>query len=84
LMDLGENKIEEQMRQAAISQQRKVEPFLFEFGVRVDKLQISHRDDSVEINIRYGLIRKIGRKNMTNEIRIRWLSLERDSCRISG
>jgi hypothetical protein len=83
-MDLGENKIEEQMRQAAISQQRKVEPFLFEFGVRVDKLQISHRDDSVEINIRYGLIRKIGRKNMTNEIRIRWLSLERDSCRISG
>jgi hypothetical protein len=83
-MDLGENKIEEQMRQAAISQQRKVEPFLFEFGVRVDKLQILHRDDSVEINLRYGLIRKIGRKNMTNETRIRWLSLERDSCRISG
>jgi hypothetical protein len=84
-MDLGENKVEELMRQAAISRQRRVEPFLFELDVRVNKFQILHRDDSVEINLRYGLIRKIGRKNIRlMKHGFRWLSLERDSCWISG
>jgi hypothetical protein len=53
-----------------------VEPFPYEFGVRVNKFQILHGDDSVEINLRYGLIREIGRKNIRlMKHGFRWLSL---------
>jgi hypothetical protein len=62
-----------------------VESFPFELGVRVNKFQILHGDDTVEINLRYGLIRKIGGKNIRlMKHGLRWLSLERDSCWISG
>jgi hypothetical protein len=50
-LNLCENKIENLMMQAAIVNQKnsKVEPFIFDLGVRVNKLVISRKDDSVEI-----------------------------------
>jgi hypothetical protein len=46
------------MRHTTISRQRKVELFLFELGVRVNKLQILHKDDSVEIKPKIWLDKK--------------------------
>jgi hypothetical protein len=68
-MDLGENKVEELMRQTTISRQRKVELFLFELGVRVNKLQILHKDDSVEIKPKIWLDKKNWIENLTKGLR---------------
>jgi hypothetical protein len=82
-LNLGENKIENLMRQAAISQNTsKVEPFIFELGVRANKLVISRKDDSIEIKTKEFLDKKNWRE--INEILLRngfkWLSLGKDSC----
>jgi hypothetical protein len=47
-LNLGENKIENLMRQAA-KQKTKMEPFVFELGIRVNKVEILHKDDCIEI-----------------------------------
>lgn len=58
-LNLGKNKIENLMRQAAIRQNTsKVEPFTFELGVRVNKLVISRKDDSIEIKTKEFLDKK--------------------------
>lgn len=61
-LNLGDNRVENLMRQAAVSQKNKVESFESELGVRLNKLQILRREDSVESNLKYGLIRKTGQK----------------------
>jgi putative transposase len=82
-LNLGENKIENLMRQAAIvNQKTNLEPFVFELGVRVNKLVISRKDDSIEIKTKEFLDKKNWRE--INEILLRngfkWLSLGKDSC----
>jgi transposase-like protein len=82
-LNLGENKIENLMRQAAIvNQKTNLEPFVFELGVRVNKLVISRKDDSVEIKTKEFLDKKNWRE--INEVLLRngfkWLSLGKDSC----
>jgi hypothetical protein len=47
-LNLDENKIESLMRQAAV-QKTKMEPFVFEPGVRVNKVEILRKDDSIEV-----------------------------------
>lgn len=57
------------MRHTTISRQRKVELFLFELGVRVNKLQILHRDDSVENKPKIWLDKKNWIENLTKALR---------------
>ncbi|MGA9170115.1 MAG: integrase core domain-containing protein, partial [Nitrososphaeraceae archaeon] len=57
-LNLGDNKVENLMRQASISQKNKVEAFEFELGVRVNKLQILWKDDSIEVKPRVWLDKK--------------------------
>jgi len=64
-LNLGQNKIENLMRQAAIvNQKTNLEPFVFELGVRVNKLVISSKDDSIEIKTKEFLDKKTGEKLM--------------------
>jgi hypothetical protein len=82
-LQLGENKVENLMRQAAIRQkENSAQPFLTELGVRANKLEIVRKDDCIEIKPKEWLDKKSWRE--INEILIRqtflWLSLGRDSC----
>ena len=82
-LNLGENKIENLMRQAAVVKQKtNLEPFVFELGIRVNKIQILHKDDSVEIKPKEFLDKKNWRE--INEVLLKhgfkWLSLGKDSC----
>jgi hypothetical protein len=86
-LHLGENKIENLMRQAAIvNQKTNLEPFVFELGVRVNKLVISRKNDGIEIKTKEFLDKKNWRE--INEVLLRngfkWLSLGKDSCWIKG
>jgi hypothetical protein len=77
-LNLGENKIENLMRQAAVVKQKtNLEPFVFELGVRVNKLVISRKDDSIEIKTKEFIDKKNWRE--INEVLLRngfkWLSL---------
>ncbi|MFL6364175.1 MAG: hypothetical protein ACJ719_03070 [Nitrososphaeraceae archaeon] len=60
----------------------KMEPFIFELGPRANKVEILHKDNSIEIKPKGWL----GKKNWReiNEILLRngfeWLSSGRDSC----
>jgi hypothetical protein len=80
---LGENKVENLMRQAAIKQkENNAQPFAIELGVRINKLQILRKDDCIEVKPKEWL----GKKNWReiNEILVKhqfnWLSHGRDSC----
>jgi putative transposase len=80
---LGENKVENLMRQDAIKQkENNAQPFVIELGVRVNKLQILRKDDCIEIKPKEWLDKKNWRE--INEILVKhqfnWLSHGRDSC----
>jgi Integrase core domain len=82
-LNLGGNKVENLMRQAAISQKGdNIQLFTFELGIRANKVQILDRDDSIEVKAKTWL----DKKNWTeiNMILVKhgfmWLSLGRDSC----
>jgi putative transposase len=82
-LQLGEKKVENLMRQAAIRQkENSAQPFVIELGLRVNKLQILRTDDCIEIKSREWLDKKNWRE--INEILVkhefRWLSYGRDSC----
>lgn len=75
------------MRQAAIvNQKSKIEPFVFELGIRVNKVQILHKDDSIEIKPKTWLDKKNWRE--INEVLLKhgfkWLSLGKDRCCIKN
>jgi len=80
-LNLGENKIENLMRLAAL-QKTKTEPFIFELGIRVHKVEILHKDDSIEIRPKGWLDKKNWRE--INEILTKhgfsWFSNGKDSC----
>jgi hypothetical protein len=84
-LNLGENKIENLMRQAA-KQKTKMEPFVFELGIRVNKVEILHKDDSIEIKPKGWLDKKNWRE--INEVLLRngftWFSYGKDSCWIKS
>jgi hypothetical protein len=69
------------MRYTAPNQNTKMEAFIFELGTRANKVEILHKDDSIEIKPKGWL----GKKNWReiNEILLRngfeWLSSGKDS-----
>jgi hypothetical protein len=69
------------MRQAAVSQ-TNVEPFLFQLGIRANKLDIIRKDDSIEIKPKDWLNKKEWREinEILAEHGFEWLSHGRDSC----
>jgi hypothetical protein len=82
-LQLGENKVENLMRQAAIRQkENNTQKFMTELGIRVNKLQILRKDDCIEIKPKDWLDKKNWRE--INEILVKhgfsWLSYGKDSC----
>ncbi|HZE77849.1 MAG TPA: hypothetical protein VE089_04800, partial [Nitrososphaeraceae archaeon] len=78
---LGENMIENLMRQAVVKQ-KELEPFVLELGVKANKLEVIHRNDRIEIKPTEWLNAKTWRE--INEIlkthEFTWRSQGRDSC----
>jgi hypothetical protein len=78
-LHLGHNKVESLMRQAAVK--GKVEPFIFELGVRVNKLEIIRKDDSIEIKPKDWLNKKDWRNyEILTEHGFSWFSYGKESC----
>jgi hypothetical protein len=86
-LQLGENKVENLMRQGAIRQkENNAQSFVIELGLRVNKLQILRKDDCIEIKPNEWLDKKNWRE--INEVLVRngfsWLSYGKDSCWIKN
>jgi hypothetical protein len=70
------------MRQPVINQNTRMEAFIFELGTRAKKVEILHKEDSIEIKPKGWL----GKRNWReiNEILLRngfeWLSSGTNSC----
>jgi hypothetical protein len=70
------------MRRATPNQRTKMEPFIFELGSRANKVEILHKDDSIEIIPKGWLGKRTWRE--INEVLLRngfeWLPSGKDSC----
>ena len=79
-LGLGNNKVESLMRQAAAK--GKVEPYIFELGIRVNKLDIIRKDESIEIKAKGWLNKKDWRdiNEILTEHGFSWFSYGKESC----
>jgi hypothetical protein len=70
------------MRRTTPNQRTKMEPFIFELGSRANKVEILHKDDSIEIKPKGWLGKRTWRE--INEVLLRngfqWLPSGKDSC----
>lgn len=82
-LNLGENKVENLMRQAAVhNKDVSVEPFVKGLGIRLQKLLIINEKDCVKIKPREWLDLKSWRE-INDVVRVQgfnWLSNGKDSC----
>jgi putative transposase len=82
-LNLGENKVESLMRQAAIYQKEKgIEPTVKGLGIRINKVQIFNEKDCIKIVPRTWLDLKDWREinDIARAQGFSWLSNGRDSC----
>jgi hypothetical protein len=82
-LNLKGNKLESLMRQGAAKQKvSSMKPFLFELGVKVHKLHVTRKDDSIQIKPKEWMDKKNWKE--VNETLVKhgfqWLSHGKDSC----
>ncbi|SRR5579884_2367275 len=82
-LNLGENKTESLMRQAAIhAKATEEEPVIKGLGIRINKLQILHEGDCIKVRAKSWLERKDWTE-INDILRVQgfnWLSNGKDSC----
>jgi len=82
-LNLGGNKVENLMRQAAIHKKdAAVEPFVKGLGIRINKVTILHEGDCIKIKARSWLEKKDWTEinDITRVQGFNWLSNGKDSC----